>query len=335
MSSMLSLKSLFVAVSVFVALSCQAAEDEASLKFDMRANVSAAWKSQDMREIERLSQDFRTTRALAPSGAWKLSVLHNVLHAHIKQVVADGEDWDALLNKAARWTRQSPSATVAHLFYAAALEERGWSIRGVGFAVTVSPENMAAFGEQVRRARDYLQSVKAAVAADPGWYESMLRYSAYESLPAAQVNAVLAEAVAREPDYLPSYYVVAGRFGTRWGGSPQELEDFVRRSVASFEGKRRDEVYARLYSVVILRRYMDNFARSNADCERVIRGMKIFINDFPDPVNINLAARVAGVCGDGDFARALIPRIGANPMQEVWGTPPSAGFDGLKRWAGK
>lgn len=76
MSSMLSLKSLFVAVSVFVALSCQAAEDEASLKFDMRANVSAAWKSQDMREIERLSQDFRTTRALAPSGAWKLSVLH-------------------------------------------------------------------------------------------------------------------------------------------------------------------------------------------------------------------------------------------------------------------
>lgn len=310
----------------------RAEEDETAFKATLRAVVAVGWRGQDMREVERLSQEFRASRARALSGAWKSRLLHGVLREEIDQAISRGEGWASLREKSARWARESRDAPVAELFHADVIVRQAWSIRGHEYANKVSAANMQAFGQLIGQASVYLQSVKKTAAIDPEWYALMLDCFVLSGASTENVWAMLAEATTREPGYMPTYYAAMERFSPKWGGSEAELENFIQRA-APLAGDRQEETYARLYARVIQLHALSHFASSKADCHRVVRGMQAFLAGYPDSFNVNMAARVAGACGDKEFALQLIGRIGDHPMADVWGKPPAIAFEGLKRWA--
>ena len=323
---------IYICACLFASAGARAEQDEAALKNSLRDVVSAAWRAQDMAQVERLAEEFRTTRAMSSTGAWKSRLLHRALWEDVERAALQGESWSSIRERSAHWARVARDVPIAQISYAAVIELQAWSVRGHGYASTVSAENMRTFGRLMHESGDYLDAVKDKAASDPEWYAAKLRCAWQGRTSNEEVWALLVEATAREPGYIPTFYSAMEGFTSRWGGSDDLLEAFIRKA-APLAGKLEEQAYARLYTRVIQSRTLAHFASSKVDCDRVVRGIKAFIVAYPDPLNLNLASRAAGACGDKAFALKLIERIGENPMAEVWGTPPANAFEGLKRWA--
>lgn len=116
------------------------------------------------------------------------------------------------------------------------IELQAWSVRGHGYANTVSAEDMETFGRLMREASDFPQPVKDKAASDPEWYAAKLRYAALGGASYEDVWSLLIEATARESGCTPTYYSAMEPFSLRWGGSDDMLETFIHRA-ATLAGK--------------------------------------------------------------------------------------------------
>ncbi len=216
------------------------------------------------------------------------------------------------------WRKKSPQSVTAEIALASFFVERGWAIRGKGYANTVKTEAWRDFQESIATARKHLEGATPAAKNDPGWYGAMLRVGLAQGWEPDQFEPIYREGIQKHPLYLPLYFNASSYFAPRWYGSAAALRAFVEESVAATRSRLGETLYARLNWSVWT---PEMFRNGQADWPRMKAGFERVVADYPDPWNVNNFAKFACVAGDAPTVFELAKKIGDKPIEAAWGSP--------------
>lgn len=267
-----------------------------------------------------------------PSGLWKLNVFYMGIRAAISQVPEPGSRFFAgLESKTKAWSEAYPASPSAHIAHSMVLLEHGWYFRGTGYASSVPPEAWEPFRRYVKLARENLERHKAIAAVDPGWYEAMLTVARAEGWNRREFDALLNEALDREPYSYHTYFAAVEYLLPHWQGSAEEVEQFAQQAVARTRAQEGESLYARIYWAASQGFGNDLLFRSSTVWPRMKAGFEDVIARYPDVWNVNNYARFSCLAGDKQKARQLLTKIQAAPVVEAW--QPVSLFVRCQRWA--
>jgi hypothetical protein len=222
-------------------------------------------------------------------------------------------NWNLRGERLREWSKNYPKSITAKVALATYPMQYGWSVRGGGYASTVSPEAWKQFYKYLDDARDALNSLEPDAKNDPGWFDGMLGLATAQQWPRDQFEALYERAQRQHPGYLPIYFTAAGYYSPRWGGSIADLQRFIDRATEATRPKLGETLYARL-----IWSESRSFEKTPIDWQRMKAGFERIVKDYPDPWNINNYARFA--CRNVDWLTvlALAERIGDKPVAMAW-----------------
>lgn len=288
--------------------------DESAAREDVIAAVGDSLWNERFEELERMAEVFRRDKPRTPSGRWRLSLFYEGLRLYEERMEMDAK------SPIHGWLAAYPQSAAARIGYAVMLMEEAWKIRGKGYTRTVDDKNWAPFYAMVERARTELMQSKSLAAGDPHWYATMAEIATLQAWDDSDFDALLHEAMDREPTYTDTYFEAGNRALPKWHGSSQKLEKLARDVLERTRAIEGSALYTRIYWSAASSGYKDDlFEKSAVDWAEMSKGMDDVLARYPSQWNINHFAHFA--CLAGDYAKALqmIRRIEGEPMTELWG----------------
>src|ERR1700722_8298626 len=300
--------------------------DEMTVRTDLKSESARLLEQRDMAAYDRRATELRRTRERPPAGIWKLSLFYK-----------GPDNWPAAQPEAAIWTqiegaaeaylREHPDSPSAIVACARLLVSHAWTYRGSGWGRDLSDAQRNGFDTFLERARAALDQPRDVGSGDPEWYSLRIQVMNGQGVDKAAILALAREALDREPTYQPIDYVAANALLPKWGGSAQQLQQFVALAIAKSSAAEGTQAYARI---------MFNIAR--ADPEPIAALAQIGVQwpvlkaslreiavAYPDPWNLNAERAMACLVGTQTDYNAALPRVSAGLISVVW-------FDSLRSW---
>ena len=300
--------------------------DEMTVRTDLKSESARLLEQRDMAAYDQRAADLRRTRELTPAGIWKLSLFYK-----------GPDNWPAAQPEAPIWTqieaaaeaylREHPDSPSAIVACARLLVSHAWTYRGSGWGRDLSDAQRNGFDTFLERARAVLDQHRDVGSSDPEWYSLRLQVMNGQGVDKATILALAREALDREPTYQPIDYVAANALLPKWGGSAQQLQQFVALAIAKSSAAEGTQAYARI---------MFNIAR--ADPEPIAALAQVGVQwpvfkaslreiavAYPDPWNLNAERAMACLVGTQTDYNAVLPRVSAGFISVAW-------FDSLRSW---
>jgi membrane associated rhomboid family serine protease len=155
---------------------------------------------------------------------------------------------DVAFGHTADWRRRAKSSTMADLVEAIIFTEWAWSARGVGFANSVSSQNMAVYTYRTQMAAAALDDLADRAADNPLWYRLSLDVGLDQSKDKDKLREIFDQGLAKAPGYRPLYRAMLRALMPRWGGTYEDVDKFINQIYAQTAKERGYERYAELYS---------------------------------------------------------------------------------------
>jgi hypothetical protein len=309
-------------VSALLASHSSDAATELEEREAIAVSTQQAFLCEDFARLNEMSEDYRTTKSRTPSGVWRLTWFYFGIQAAIGER-SQGMEREAafreLEDRTAQWARDYPNSPAAHIAHSMVLISHAWAYRGNGYAYTVKPESWAPFRRYIAMARANLETHKDVAAIDPRWYETMLTIARDESWDRSEFDALLAEALDREPRFYQTYFTALEYLLPKWHGGLGEIEAFAQGATSRTSTSDGRGLYARIYWYASQTQFQNGlFAGSFADWSRMKGGFDDVVASYPDAWNLNNYARFACLAKDKATTRALLERIDANVVSEAW-----------------
>jgi hypothetical protein len=299
--------------------------EEMTARADLKAQAARLLEQHDVAYDQRATE-LRNSRERTPAGIWKLSLFYK-----------GPDNWPAPQSDAAIWTqienvtetylREHPDSPSAVIAYARLLVSHAWDYRGSGWGRDLSEAQRSGFASFLEHARAVLDEHRAVGSADPEWYALRIQVMNGQSADKAAILALAREALDHEPTYQPIDYVAANALLPKWGGSAQQVQQFVALALAKSAAAEGTQAYARI---------MFNIARADADPLAALgqvgaewsvmrTSLREISAAYPDPWNLNAERAMACLMGTpADFATAL-PRVSSRLVSVAW-------FDSVWSW---
>ena len=176
-------------------------------------------------------------------GRWRLAAIPSGLGSHLQAF----KMWDHMLWKIGEWRQQNPQSAAVDIVEAMILREWAWSVRGSGYARTVTEEGWKLFRERLQRAEAVLLRSKERSAGNPLWYDEYLQVALALGWDEPEFRALYRAAIDRFPDYHPFYFRMVSYLSPRWYGSVEAVDAYVTEVVKQTEARQGKIMYARLY----------------------------------------------------------------------------------------
>ena len=297
--------------------------DEMTVRTDLKSESARLLEQRDMAAYDQRATELRRTRERTPAGIWKLSLFYK-----------GPDNWPAAQPEAPIWTQieavadmylrehaDSPSAIVA---CARILVSHAWTYRGSGWGRDLSDAQRNGFDTFLERARTVLDQHRDVGSGDPEWYSLRIQVMNGQGVDKATILALAREALDREPTYQPIDYVAANALLPKWGGSAQQLQEFVALAIAKSSAAEGTQAYARI---------MFNIARADPEPVAALAQvgvkwpvLKTSLSEiavaYPDPWNLNAERAMACLVGTETDYNAV---LSADFISVAW-------FDSLRSW---
>jgi hypothetical protein len=300
--------------------------DEMTVRADLKSEAARLLEQGNMAAYDQRASELRRTRERTPAGIWKLSLFYK-----------GPDNWPAPQPDAPIWKRieaateaylrehpDSPSAIVAH---ARMLVSQAWMYRGSGLGRDLSDSQRNGFNTFLGRAREVLDQHREVGSRDPEWYSLRIQIMNGLNTDKPTILALAREALDHESTYQPIDYVAANALLPKWGGSAEEVQQFVALAVAKSSAVEGNQAYARI---------MFNIAR--ADPEPVAALTQVGVQwpvlkasleeisvAYPDPWNLNTERAMACLIGTRADYDAVLPRVSPTLISVAW-------FDSVSSW---
>ena len=286
------------------------------------AQVLQLFQSAQYAQIDSLAQQLRTQKTRYRGGGWQLTTLYQAIASPGAMTATDVE-WQALIDKLQSWISSYPKSPTPRIALAQAYTKFAWKARGNGFANTVTPQGWSLFRERIQSARAALDDGAAISVNCPEWYRAMQVVALAQGWPRKQVDALVQNALAHNPEYFPIALAEANYLLPKWYGKPGDTEAYATQVADTIGGREGDIVYFFIAAAVNCCRALQAPAM---DETRVQRGFTA-LDQLYGLTNreLNMAAFLALRAGDTATAQALFTRIGNNWAAGVWGS--KARFD--------
>ena len=256
------------------------------------------------------------------------------------------------------WATAWPESVMPYMGLARLYHNYAWDARGDGYAYTVTEEGWRDFHHYIALAWDVFEEAEAAVQERDGQFytfwadvatgqpRAQTRGAMYAPLfeglrqllsgpadPNQEIARIFREGADRFPGYLPLYRVRAFTLLPRWYGGPGDVEAFLREEADRLDGSMGDKIYA-LVTAYLSGRYVSNsefMERHAFEWERVERGHRALLEDYPTPFNMNRFLRIACNFQEAGVARELFMALENEFDEEIWGN--WFVFDAFQKWA--
>ena len=293
-------------------------EDGPFARHALGCRAQQLFMSGDYGKLDSLMSDYSRALADLPDGSSRYEGLIGGLSDLFYE---GGLDALQLLGRTADWRRSVNNSTRPDVLEAMIFTASAWSVRGTGYAKSVSAQQWALFGYRTEMAAAALADTVDSARSDPVWYQLSLNIGLDQGLDADHLRTVFDEGNGRFPLYRPLERRMMRILMPRWGGSYDQEEQLINAIYKKTARGRGFERYAELYS-----EYSDlegDEVDLFSDSEALWSGMRsgyigllkrYSTSDFV----LNRFANMACRAGDADQYRALRGSVVRRNSSAAW-----------------
>jgi hypothetical protein len=280
-------------------------------------------------ELEKEAQEFRKNKTRLPDGTWMLQFFYEGLS--VKDKTPEG--WKHYFNIINKWLNQAPDSITARIAAAGAWIDYGATVRGKGYAESVSEEGWQILAESNEKALKLLETKPSDGMDDcPQRYSYLLNIARVQGWSRPQFEALFHEAVTFEPTYYSFYIRKAKYLLPRWYGEEGEWQQFAKDAIALTPASEGKSVYMRIVASLLMAPDISSLSDPRISWSLLKQGYMDVEKNFPGSRwNLNTFCKYACKAGDRETARELFNRIGEKPYLEAWGD--KAEFEKWRKWS--
>jgi ferritin len=267
--------------------------------------------------LEALAKRLVANRERMVDGRYQIDLLEGGIEDTFSAWSTDSPG--AAARHLAEWKKKSPASSYRPVIEAISLRNDAWKARGDGLASRVRPEDFARFRDLDGQAWKVLMDARKPASAYPGWYAAAIGVGFELDKSRKEIDALFDEGMTRFPGQLSLYFSYLHYLQPKWGGSFEEMDQFIRREVASRNNTHGEALYARMYWFVD---QCDECARENyfevakLDWPRMRKSFDALLRQFPQSQR-NVAAFADFACRARDAA--TYRRLRARVQPDVFG----------------
>ncbi len=307
---------------------------EQALRFYMMQCSNILLANENFSALDSTIEYLRNNKIRTPSGMWLQSHFYAGIEEYLDNVTSEIHllQTDELLHN---WISASSNPDIAHLAMAELMLHRAFLYRGTGYASEVSKENFKLFYQQISVTKKYLLEHADIASRDPQWFLLMLIITRVEENSSDEMHrSYFDKAVKLYPDYYPVLFTAAENYLPKWGGSKESYDQFARYAAEKAGAGQAKAVYARIYWSDICSKCGDRDVSNWRDhWDDLSPGFEQIIRDYPDQWNINSYAHIACSAYDQDKTLALLQKIKAKPISEIWNDKKFS-YEYCANWSG-
>lgn len=245
----------------------------------------------------------------------------------MKVVVADEP------GKAYQWRMEIPSSYFAVFAEARATYNNAWAIRGGGAGGSVSEESWQLFYKRLDDAQRILDDAPSELKALPIWNSLTMSILADNPKTAPKAEKVFRNAVKRWPTNYEFYELRLTRLVPKWGGSWEEVDEFIRYWTDQLKETDGVSLYPRLYMSLL---------DSGVTYDQMLIDWTMMKRGFEDLIRLNPAASyrlpyAALACVARD-KETFVSALESVPLSQftIGGKPwlPGHSFEACMKWSG-
>ncbi len=199
----------------------------------------------------------------------------------------DDYDFDKLQPAIEAWRRARPQSNFARLVEIDFWTNKAYSIRGGGYASSITPEMSARMDEALERGTRAIAELPDSANQSPLFFTVLQDWAKLSGAGRPFIDAVFEEGVAKFPDYQPIYLNHSILLLPRWFGAPGEWQAMATRSADAVGGIKGDMLFAMIMSRVtdsVLRLTWEPEPPLPYDFARFWRGLDALRAQHPDSV---------------------------------------------------
>lgn len=303
---------ILLLIAALLGLAVPASCDDAVAKSPTFEEVRSAYLESDFEKLDRWTIALRDGSAVTKHGQPSLERVYvTIFNPTYLYGEASPKAYDEMDRHVARWLAAYPQSIAAQILKGEILKQRAWLLRGNGFINSVTPDGLKGFLQYSNQARELLATVKDRASADPQWYATMLDISLGIGLDDEAFAKLADEALAAHPKYLPILTQIIRKQLTKWGGSRESLDFWIRRIADSVPAGEGDAYYTRSYWLAS--NHYDQheiFSPTDVDWDRMKAGFEAIVASYPTNWNLNNFASFACMAQDRATTKPLMMRLG-------------------------
>lgn len=314
-----------------------ATDDEMVERQRIMDRASAAIKTSDFVALNAMALDYRSTRALTPSGTWKLTSFYQRLEFEL----TNREQLSACKNPESqdflnRWTAFSPKEPTVHIMTSRLNRRIAWCVRGGAYANKVLDKDMEVFGKLINQTYEQLSDVSAVASKDPEFFVEMIHL--YPNMGASKFEFMdlVNQAMNAEPYYYAIYFEARPYLQEKWlgeAGDLQKFDDYVTDATKSGAGK---GTYARIQWFEMNDKFYsgDPAFHGAVNWPKWKTAMRDVATQYPNDWNLSKFASFSCTASDYEEARYYFERMKTNILAAwsseaaILGCKNSTGFKG-------
>lgn len=228
---------------------------------------------------------------------------------------------DGYLASTADWRRAVPDSPFPDLFEVLLYNEWAWGARGHGFANQISQQAWAQFQFRNELSWSALQGVPANARNNPIFCHYTLLLEHDRSVGVAQMRSSFDQCIERFPRGVGFMRTMLRALMPRWGGSLEQVADFIEEMSDLDQPPGHPELYARLYWAYadMEQDQVDIFEAASAEWPVMKAGFAKLLESHPgSDVILNGYARFACEAGDGETYWRLKPEFLRRMSTTAW-----------------
>jgi len=276
------------------------------------------FQTERFKRLEGIASRVRERKSRYPSTEWQLKFFYDYLDA------APQKDPRSTLQKKVemtkRWVAASPESITPRVALVQALKDLGWNFRGTGYADSVTDDGWKNFYAYVGQAQAAAIEAARLPEKDPELYATWIIVGMALGQRRDQLNQILNDGLAIEPDYYPIYYAMAYNLMPRWFGSATDAEAFAAQSADRTKAIEGDGLYARIaYSEILSGQAGDYLRDFKFDYKRIKKGCEDILKTYDNPIYVkNWFCFMACIHNDRETAKVLFDQIKDDWDSYVW-----------------
>jgi hypothetical protein len=280
----------------------------------------------DFAEIEKVSEQFLSRKAMAKDGSYGIMAIHESLELPIN---AEEQLWPVREARIETWEAQFPLSITARIVHIRFLISYAWHARGGGYANTVKDEAWPIFENRLAQAYILYQSAQNFEQKSPMLWYAGQQIAMGQGWPVEEVAKSFEAAKSIEPKFWPYDYAFAFFLMPRWYGKEGDWEAFAAAEMKREKGLGA-EGYARL--VFAMHGYYTNiFKESRAQWAPVKEGYSLMIKKYPEAKSlVNQYAFLAVLAGDRRAAHEAFEAMKGLGDPTIWSADSVARY---QAWA--
>lgn len=208
--------------------------------------VRLAMAEKNFAQLEQMATTFRDQKTRKQDGGWMIDLYYEAIRIFVSDDRADQmlDQYSKIFDE---WRHANPNSPTPIIAKAELLSDYAWYVRGNGAANTVFDNQWTVFNEKVREAYKIATEAPDLVKTDPRWYSLNIRLMRAMGIDKRIIKRFALEGISREPDYYRTQIEYMRCLTPQWGGTPQELDDWIVEASAMGGEHKADGLYARMY----------------------------------------------------------------------------------------